>query len=136
MPAALPASSALAVEGIVGCVGHAQQRAGLLAPTFGDAALGIDALNRRDVAELAIAATCRHLEFEQWDVACTGGGRTLSDFRDHGATVVHFPVRTGVVPPDRLSSNKQRGDRLAELPPQTARGIGLALIDLGAGRVD
>lgn len=65
-----------------------------------------------------------------------GAGRAGGHLADHRAAVAVLPTRPRVVPADRLAGDKQRRDRLAELPHELPAGIGLALVDLSALRMN
>src|SRR6202043_921940 len=65
----LRTSRALLQEHVVGGVRSAVKRASRVASAGADAALGVEALHRRDARQQAGAAMRRHLELEPGDIA-------------------------------------------------------------------
>src|SRR3954447_26820386 len=92
----------------------------------------VDALRGGDAEESAAAAARGDLKLEPGDGLCVGGRCISGGLCDDRAAVHVLPIRSGVVPADRLAIEKQRRDRLAEGPGELAVRACLALIDLRA----
>src|SRR3954452_21968528 len=128
--------SAFLQEDVVGRIGRALEIAGLVARTLELAAMGVDALNRRNRREDAAAPVGRHFQFQPGNVARGGTRGVAGGLGGHGAAVGMLPVRSGIVTADRLALRQQGGDRFAKTPGELAVGAGLALVDLRALGVD
>src|SRR6202042_3272859 len=95
----------LAQEYVVGRIGSRFERACPVAGALDLATLGIDPLHGADAAESAVAARGRHLKLQPRNIVCHHAGRAANDFADHGAAVHMLPVRSGIVPADRLAAD-------------------------------
>src|SRR5262245_11365246 len=128
MTALLERPALLAEEHVVRGVGDAQVRASLVAGALrGGAALGVDALDCRHAGKQPRAASLRDLELEPRDVFGRGARRPPRDLAHYSAAVAVLPARSRVVAAHRLAVEEERRDGLAELPPELAARVGLAL---------
>lgn len=98
--------------------------------------MGVDALNRGNGREDAAAAVGGHSQLKPGNVGGSGTRRIAGGLGGHGAAVGMLPVRSGIVPADRLALGEQGGDRFTKSPGELAVGAGLAFIDLRALGVD
>src|SRR3954453_2533357 len=79
--------SAFLQENILGRIGRALEIAGLVARTLELAAMGVDALNRRDGREDAAAPVGRHFQLQPGDVVRGRARRVADGLGGHGAAV-------------------------------------------------
>ena len=112
----------------------ADKNSSCCAITFNGAAFGVNALYRRDVAQLAISAMRGSLKPEPRNVsrcgAC-GAGRNLAR---HSAPIRQLPGGTRKVPSNRLAIKDQGRNGFAKLPDEFSILVNLAFIDLCALR--
>ena len=101
----IPASAAFLEECVIGGVWDGLKRTGGLAWPLGNAALGVESLDRCDSREFAGSALRGHFELEQGDVLRRRARRPPADLAGNAAAVGQFPVWTREVPADRLSIN-------------------------------
>src|SRR6266545_7481635 len=95
--------AALAIEGVLGGVRHAQQRVVRAAFPEGDAAPGIEPPDCADETELALAAPRRDLEIEDRDVSRACARRLACDLAADEAAVDQLPGRPRIVPAHGLA---------------------------------
>src|SRR5436190_6608376 len=74
----------LPVERVVRRIRHAQECAGGLAWTIGNAAFGVESLDRGDIRKQAAAALRDHVELQQRDVFGTCAGSAPGELADNG----------------------------------------------------
>lgn len=108
----------------------ADKNSSCCAITFNGATFGVNALYRRDVAQLAISAMRGSLKPEPRNVsrcgAC-GAGRNLAR---HSAPIRQLPCGTRKVPSNRLAIKDQGRNGFTKLPDKFSILVNLAFIDL------
>src|SRR5437870_12995264 len=124
--------STLAQEYVIGRVGHAFIGACLVAGAIELSTHRVDPLHCRRRTEGTAAAPGSHCELQPGNVVRDGAWGRADDLADHRAAVDVLPVRSGIMPTDRLAVQKKRRDRLAKRPGECAVGAGLAFVDLRA----
>src|SRR6185369_14941864 len=90
-------------EHVLGRIRRGLELAGRLAGALDHAALGVDALDGRDVGQRALGTLMfGDFELEQRDIVAALAGRAAHDLADDRAAVGILPARPRKMPADRL----------------------------------